>query len=177
MPNQNKMTDFDKNLYSDLAEIYNGNKQESSFENPSYRNIIARYNVKNMSIRELQKMANELYDAGIISAKECIDMGEPMLSPYFYESYFGISLNLDEKHDFIKDWGEKIKWEKENNGTLDQIRSKEKILAVLKGIHQVRTSMYFIALIWEKTKEKIKSFGKILFGNSKKTVKQSKVNF
>ena len=173
---EKESSEFDKNLYSDLAEVYNGEKADVSFSNPSYRSIIARFNVKNMSIRELQKMANELYDAGIISAKECIDMGEPMMSPYFYESYFGISLNLDEKHDFIKDWEGKLTWEQENNGTREQIQSKKNILAILKGIHQVRSSVYSVILFWQRLSDKVKMLVKALVGTTKLKKKTVKAN-
>jgi len=102
---------------------------------PSAKDIMSRYDVNNISPREMSNMSLELHLEGIISFEEHALMSfQPELNEEQYNRITGNHAHPDDSRNFIDEWESKLKTQKKSGAPYEFIQKTENILALLNNL-------------------------------------------
>ncbi|HEY3373639.1 MAG TPA: hypothetical protein VGK02_01055 [Candidatus Aquicultor sp.] len=117
---------------------------ELSDESSALRAIAVKYDVRNISPRQMANMSRELYDAGLISLKEHALLSfqislntEQMARISAAMKAQGKTVNIpgpDTPVDFIADWNKKLELQKQTGANPEFIKNTERIINILETI-------------------------------------------
>lgn len=118
---------------SDTVEISEKGKSISSA-----KGIMSRYDINNISPREMSNMSLELHLEGVISFEEHALMSfQPELNQEQYNKITGNHANPDISRDFIDEWENKLETQKKSGAPQEFIKKAEDILALLKNLNDL----------------------------------------
>lgn len=107
--------------------------------------IARKYDVENVSPRDMANMSYELYDSGIISFKQHALLSfQPELSPYF-NSTIGKLTNTtaqpDVPRNFLGEWKDRLEQESRDGLPKDMIKNTKEIVSILDNLDTLRSSL------------------------------------
>lgn len=99
----------------------------------SLADVAKKYDVQNMSPREMAAMSQELYQAGALSFQDHALLSfQPELGPQ-YQNLSGQPGNPDAPRDFIAQWNEQLQIH-EKNGEMSFVKNDYRILNILGNL-------------------------------------------
>ncbi|HJV76089.1 MAG TPA: hypothetical protein VJ654_17845 [Noviherbaspirillum sp.] len=105
----------------------------------SLADVAKKYDVQNMSPREMAAMSQELYQAGAISFQDHALLSfQPEFGPQ-YKNLAGQPGNLDTPRDFIAQWNEQLQIHKKN-GEMSFVKNDYRILNILGNLASLHES-------------------------------------
>ena len=105
---------------------------------PSAKDIMSRYDVNNISPREMSNMSLELHLEGVVSFEEHALMSfQPELNQEQYNKVTGNHANPDISRDFMVEWENRLKTQKQSGAPQEFIKKTENIVALLKNLNDL----------------------------------------
>jgi hypothetical protein len=100
-------------------------------------NIASKYNVSNMTEKEMGEMSKSLFDSGLIGSLEFAVMSFPLNQ---MRTNAGIDVNNAEKINFLAQYNDSLSMAKHNNSSPQEIKTWENIVSVLDKLDSIRSS-------------------------------------
>ena len=106
-------------------------------------NIAQKYDVKNISPREMINMSQELYESGIISFKTYAFMSFQIevLDPNYNNTTGGFTNTIakpDQPRDFLEEWQDRLQKQKGSGLSAEIIKNTKDVVAVLENLNLLR---------------------------------------
>jgi len=98
---------------------------------PSITTIGSKYDVTNMTEKEMGAMSKELFDSGLIGSLEFSVMS---FSSNQMKENIGISVNVSEKNNYLEHWQNSLIAARQQNLPQAEIKTREHIVNILKNL-------------------------------------------
>jgi len=129
------------NLYPSPLISKNGDTVEISEKGKSLssaKDIMSSYDVNNISPRKMSSMSLELHLEGVVSFEEHALMSfQPELNQEQYNKVTGNHANPDISRDFMVEWENRLKTQKQSGAPQEFIKKTENIVALLKNLNDL----------------------------------------
>ena len=97
-------------------------------------NIGSRYDVTNMTEKEMGEMSKSLFDAGLISSGEAAVMSFPLDQ---MRKNLGIVVDESKKINYVEQYKSSLAMARQNNASPQELKMREHMVAVLDGLNSV----------------------------------------
>jgi hypothetical protein len=107
--------------------------------------IAQKYDVKNITPREMAQMSQALYDNGSISLKNHAFISfQPELNPSYNDTIGKLTNTIaqpDNPRNFLNEWKERLKQQEKDGVSNEIINNTKEVISILNNLDSLRESM------------------------------------